>query len=247
MRDFAAVPLASLTSDKGRSIVRGFSLETLERFQSRAILQTSGGAPYLRTVPLLPERTVELFFDIETDPSRDHCYLHGFLERSNRDNASEQFFGFFSANPTPACERDAFADAWAFVRSRQPCAVFIYSKYERTWWRSLQKRHPDVCTPEDIEQLFGSSDMVDLYEIVSHHTEWPTYDYSLKTLAKFLGFSWRDLHPSGAESIEWYERYVLGDPDAKTRILAYNEDDCRATRVLLDAITNLLTATAPLE
>lgn len=29
-------------------------------------------------------------------------------------------------------------------------------------------------------------------------TEWPTHDQSLKTLAKFLGFKWRDTHPSGA-------------------------------------------------
>jgi predicted RecB family nuclease len=240
--DFAAVPLESLTSDKGKSIVRGFSPETLAKFQSRAVLQTSGGAPYLKSAPVLPRRAVELFFDIETDPSRDHCYLHGFLERRDRDNTSEQFFGFFSAEATPNGERNAFAQAWEYLKSRRPCAVFIYSKYERTWWRSLQKRHPDVCTADEIEELFASPDMVDLYEIVSHHTDWPTYDYSLKTLARFLGFSWRDAHPSGAESIEWFERYILGDPDARARILAYNEDDCRATRVLLDGISGLLPA-----
>jgi predicted RecB family nuclease len=65
------------------------------------------------------------------------------------------------------------------------------------------------------------------------------YDYSLKTLAKFLGFSWRDTHPSGAASIEWYDRYVMGERDAKNRILEYNEDDCLATRVLLDGIKKM--------
>lgn len=29
-------------------------------------------------------------------------------------------------------------------------------------------------------------------------TEWPTRDYSIKTLARHLGFAWRDAHPSGA-------------------------------------------------
>jgi hypothetical protein len=31
---------------------------------------------------------VELFFDIEVDPLRDICHLHGFVERRNGDNAT---------------------------------------------------------------------------------------------------------------------------------------------------------------
>ena len=69
---------------------------------------------------------------------------------------------------------------------------------------------------------------------------WPTRDHSIKTLAKFLGFSWRDTDPSGAASIEWYQRWTeQRDPAIKSRILEYNEDDCRATRVLLDAVRRI--------
>ena len=236
---FASTTLATFVNDKGKSIVRNFTPESLAKFQARAILRATKGDPYLKAPLELPQHAVELFFDIETDPSRDHCYLHGFIERRNRDNASEQFFGFFSPEPTLNGEHDAFAEAWAYVKSRQPCAIFIYSKYERTWWRNLQKRHPDVCSVDEVNALFAGADMVDLYEIVGKHTEWPTRDFSLKTLAKFLGFEWRDAHPSGAASIEWFERYIDGEPDARERILAYNEDDCRATRVLLDGILAL--------
>jgi hypothetical protein len=71
-------------------------------------------------------------------------------------------------------------------------------------------------------------------------TEWPTRDYSIKTLASYLGFKWRDTHPSGAASIEWYHRWVESkDPAVRRRILEYNEDDCVATRVLLDGIRKL--------
>ncbi len=46
--------------------------------------------------------------------------------------------------------------------------------------------------------------------------------------------------PSGAASIEWFDRWVKGrDPADRQRILDYNEDDCRATRVLLDGIRAL--------
>ena len=45
---------------------------------------------------------------------------------------------------------------------------------------------------------------------------------------------------SGAESIEWYNRWVeTGDVNIKKRILKYNEDDCIATRVLLEWIHKL--------
>ena len=61
-----------------------------------------------------------------------------------------------------------------------------------------------------------------------------------RRLAKHLGFAWRDTHPSGAASIEWFDRWVTtGDPAVRQRILDYNEDDCRATRVLLDGIRGL--------
>ena len=38
-------------------------------------------------------------------------------------------------------------------------------------------------------------------------------------------------------SIEWFNRWVKWrDQHVRQRILDYNEDDCRATRVLLDGI-----------
>jgi predicted RecB family nuclease len=91
--------------------------------------------------------------------------------------------------------------------------------------------------------LFSSASTVDLYyDVVLKATEWPTRDFSIKTLAKFLGFKWRDTHPSGAASIEWFDRWVqTGDATVRQRILDYNEDDCKATRVLLDGIRGLAT------
>jgi predicted RecB family nuclease len=55
-----------------------------------------------------------------------------------------------------------------------------------------------------------------------------------------LGFEWRDVSPSGAASIEWFDRWAKTyDPEIKTRIIAYRQDDCRATRGLLDGIRGL--------
>ena len=171
----------------------------------------------------MPGHDRELFFDIEVDPMRDICYLHGFVERDGRDNGTEKFVAFFADECTPAAERAAFAAAWAYMRENRPCAIYYYSKYERTIYRKLQQKYPDVCSAEDIEELFDPAHAIDLYyDVVKKATEWPTWDFSIKTLAKYLGFSWRDTHPSGAASIEWFDRWIkTGDtsnPAAHSRL-----------------------------
>ncbi|MGM0368759.1 MAG: ribonuclease H-like domain-containing protein, partial [Actinomycetota bacterium] len=62
----------------------------------------------------------------------------------------------------------------------------------------------------------------------------------LKDIATYLGFSWRDKTPSGALSIQWYNEYIkTGNPDIMARILAYNEDDCRATMLIKDELEKM--------
>jgi predicted RecB family nuclease len=225
---------------KGRKTVfLGIGTASLQKFQTRAmLLSKSGSQPYLKSQITLPEAPTELFFDIETDPMRDICYLHGFLERCNGDNSSERYIPFFSDQPNEQEEKRAFGQAWEFIQKSMPCVIYYYSPYEKTQWKKLHGKYPDVMSEDDIVKMFNPEYAVDLYlDVVKKKTEWPTNDYSIKTLASYLGFYWRDESPSGAESIEWYHRWVeTGDVNIKKRILKYNEDDCIATRVLLDGI-----------
>lgn len=229
--------------DGKKTLFPGIGPATLEKFHFRAKLISAGkdARPYLRQPLDLPNADLELYFDIEVDPMRDICYLHGFVERRGGDNNTERFVAFFAEEPTAEAERHAFADAWLYMQDSQPCAIYYYSKYERTIYRKLREKYPDVCSEEEIETLFDPSWAVDLYfDVVLKSTEWPTRDFSIKTLAKYLGFAWRDTHPSGAASIEWFHRWVeTGDQEIRQRILDYNEDDCRATRVLRDALDEL--------
>ena len=127
------------------------------------LLSTKDAKPILRAPIQLPGYDRELFFDIEVDPMRDICYLHGFVERQGRDNATEKFVAFFADECTPAAERAAFAAAWAYMRASRPCAIYYYSKYERTIYRKLQQKYPDVCSAEEIEELFDPAHAIDLY------------------------------------------------------------------------------------
>jgi len=227
---------------KGKTPFKGVGADRLKTFQARAaLLKDPNAKPYLKAVVSLPTSEVEFFFDIEVDPLRDFTYLHGIVERIGGDTANEQFIAFFTDDESPQAERDAFAQSIAYLNSVPAATIWYYSKYERTLYRKLQARYPDVCSAEAIEALFHPARAVDLYnDVVTKATEWPTNDQSIKTLAKYLGFSWRDTNPSGAASIEWFDRWVRDrDPAMRQRILDYNEDDCKATRVLLDGIRAL--------
>jgi predicted RecB family nuclease len=216
--------------------------DRLSDFHLRARLQKQRDAKPVMKRPLaLPEATGELFFDIETDPMRDMCYLHGFIERHSGDPATERYVYFFARETTDEGECDAFSRALEYVRSQGSCIIYYYSKYERTWWMKLQERYPEVAPRQEIEALFDRRRAVDLYsDAVFPCTDWPTIDYSIKSIAKYLGFSWRDQNPSGAESIEWFNSWAESkDEPTKKRILDYNEDDCRAMRVLLDTLKEM--------
>lgn len=229
--------------DGKKTVFRGIGQGTLEKMKLRAGLLCQKDASPVQTGDIvIPNSETELFFDIEVDPFNDICYLHGFTIRKNQDPATEEYIAFFSDSLNPDEEKKVFSEAYKFIKECQPCAMYYYSKYERTIWRKLQEKYPDVCSADDIEAIFDPSFAIDLYyDVVKSSTEWPTNDYSLKTLAKFLGFKWRDTEPSGAASIEWFNQYCeTQDPAIKERILEYNEDDCRATAILLDGIKGFI-------
>ena len=165
--------------------------------------------------------------------------------RATADGEVERFVHFLADGPDG--ERDAFEGAYRYLSADPAAMIYYYSKFERTAYRDLQRRYPDVCSEQDVESLFNPARAIDLlFDVVMPHSEWPTTDVSIKTLARRLGFSWRDTEASGANSIAWYDEFVrTGDQRVMTRILEYNHDDCRATAALLDGLIALPVRSGP--
>jgi predicted RecB family nuclease len=238
----ALADLAIPAAATAKSLVAGVGIERLRRFQDRArLLLIPGAQPYARRPLGLTRVARELHFDIEADPSRDNLiYLHGILDRRlGSDGQTEEYVQFFADGPDG--ERDAFAAAMNFLTADQSAMIYYYSKYERTSYRLLQARYPDVCSPEDIERLFNPKRAIDLlFDVIMPWTEWPTSNVSIKTLARYVGFDWRDTDASGASSIVWFDDYVKsGDPAIRERIVIYNCDDVRASAAVLDGLIAL--------
>jgi predicted RecB family nuclease len=228
----------SLLDAKGKSTIKGMGADMVRKFVSRAKVFDAGGPAYAKEAIDLPDLDIEIVLDIENDAFRDHCYLHGILVR--RRGKEPEYFNFFADQPTLGFERDAFARAWEMLSSFGDAAVYVYSSHEKTWWRKMQARHADVCSESDVTGLFDSDRCVDLYYgVILPKTEWPTSDFSLKSIGEHLGYRWRDSDPSGTNSMVWYDTFVNGDEECKRRLIEYNEDDCRATLRVVDGIRGL--------
>ena len=117
-------------------------------------------------------------------------------------------------------------------------SLYYYSQHERTVYKKLQQMYPDLVSEEKIGNLFRLKNSVDLYsDIIYKSVDWPLSNYSLKEIASYLGFKWRDESPSGAMSILWYYDYLQSkDKKILQRIIDYNEDDCRATMTIKKAL-----------
>lgn len=239
---FVNINIENISSQKksNKNFLKGIGLPTLIKLLKRANIIIITKKPVIYESIKLPKVQTELFLDIEDDPTQNFVYLHGVYIRKKRE---EKFIPFLAKENTREEEKDIFKCFWDYIHSlpQNDYAVYYYATHEKTINKKLQKLYPDVISESEIEQFFESANVIDLYsDIICNKTDWPLSSYSLKDLASFLGFKWRDETPSGALSIQWYNEYLeTKNKNILTRILEYNEDDCKATMLLKDEIEKL--------
>lgn len=82
--------------------------------------------------------------------------------------------------------------------------------------------------------------MIDLYPVITSSVVLPLHSYSIKTIAKYLGFQWSNALANASQSMYWYSQWLERREDALLdAIIQYNRDDCIATRVVKDWLTTL--------
>ncbi|MCL5423367.1 MAG: TM0106 family RecB-like putative nuclease [Nitrospirae bacterium] len=236
--DFCNVDFAELAKQKkkDKTFLRGIGESTINKLVTRAKIICITKKPVVYRKIEFPKVFYELFFDIEDDPTQEFVYMHGIYERQGTNG---RFIHFTAHDNTRAAEKEAWRKFWDYIRSlpQDGFSVYYYSHHEKTTYRRLQKQYPDVVSSEEVELFFSHPNTIDLYEIVRDNTDWPLGSYSLKELAQYLGFKWRDETPSGALSIQWFNEFLkTKDETILNRILIYNEDDCKATMILKDAL-----------
>lgn len=225
---------------KNKAFLKGIGESTLEKLVNRARIMSITKRPVSYGKFDFPETSYELFFDIEDDPMQEFVYMHGVYERHGSE---ERFVHFTAHDNTEEAEREAWLQFWNYIRAlpQGDFSVYYYSHHEWTTYRRMQKQYPDIVTSDEVERFFEDPKTIDLYSVVSKYTDWPLGSYSLKAIAQYLGFKWRDETPSGALSIQWFNEFLNAkDEKILERILLYNEDDCKATMILKDNIEELM-------
>lgn len=202
--------------------------------QARAIL-AGRPLPIDRALIALPEAPIELSLDLEgtdqgagADDILGCDYLIGVLIR---EGGAERYRPFVARGP--AEEGKMYREFLDFVVPLGDVPIYHWHSYERTHLKKLALRHR---TPPAIHEAIEGR-LIDLHALATRAVALPTPGGGLKEVARFCGFRWRQADVDATASIVLYLRYVE-DPAAREdllrKILAYNEDDCRATLAVKD-------------
>ena len=181
-----------------------------------------------------PIAPVELYFDIEAQPEVELDYLLGVLVVDRQAN-TEIFHALLAERPEgEALVWQQFLD---LVGQYPSAPIFHFCAYEVDTVKRLAKLYH---TPrEQVRTILNR--FVDVYEQVINTVALPVESYALKSIARWLGFEWRDSQASGSQCIYWYDQWLgTGDRQFLDTIQRYNEDDCRATRQVKDWLVNFM-------
>lgn len=226
---------------------------------------TGGGLPQLRdgiARLIVPSADIEIDIDME-NASDGTVYLWGAWV----DDAYHSFTSW----STPSAEVDAevFVGFWDWLSEQRREAaeadrtVAIYCWSQQAEAGALARGAAAAAevlgrteVADEVAELLASRQWVDLLEVF--RTQLITgRGNGLKVVAALAGFAWRDEDPNGQDSMAWHATAVGRPGDAsppaeayaaRARLLAYNEDDVRATaavRTWMRALPSTAPTTTP--
>lgn len=206
------------------------------------------GAPLVRRVQPIRVQRADVEVDVDLESFQEHgAYLWGTL-------LDGQYRPFVTWDPLPTeDEGRSFAEFWTWlmtVRAQAAAAgktfaAYCYSRTAEDKWLYESARRfagrPGVPTEAQVRAFVDGPQWVDMFQAVSDQFICPN-GKGLKKIAPVAGFAWRDPEAGGEASMSWYRQAVgyEGEPDLtqRTRLLEYNEDDVRATKILRDWMTD---------
>jgi hypothetical protein len=184
------------------------------------------GSPVL---PLLDGTPV--FIDVEGMPDRDFYYLIG-LRYHRQGKAVERSLWA----DEPEDEFTMWQACLATLREIDSPQLIHYGAYESRFLKLMRERcKPAKEDAEFVDRLIDGS--TNLIPSMYGKIYFPTYENSIKDIARWLGFEWTWPQASGSAAILLRRCWELTrDRQLRKQLLAYNIEDCRAIELVADAI-----------
>ncbi|WGS66005.1 TM0106 family RecB-like putative nuclease [Marinitoga aeolica] len=162
-----------------------------------------------------------IIYDVET--YRDLDFLHGILVKGkykpylnveNTDDNLERFLKFIDSTKETIVHYDVYdiKRLQMITKNISHLYKYLYKIEDRSY---------------------------DLYEKIQKNIALPVTSYSLKDISKFFGYKWRTDLNGYAIFIE-YKNYLRGHKESLEKIIKYNEDDCRATAMIMESLRELM-------
>ena len=128
-----------------------------------------------------------------------------------------------------------FMDFLALAAKYRDAPIYHYGSYERRVVKRVAEQHSLDC-----QALLAR--LVNVNSIVYGKVYFPVRSNRLKDLGAAVGASWPTPNPSGIQSVAWRLCWEDSRQDEfKVKLLAYNQADCNALRLLTSELQALST------
>jgi len=217
IQDIAVADLDDL-----RAKLEDWPFDKIIRFQNQAKVLISQQPMILRKSEF-PQVKHEVYFDIESDPTRDIDYLLGVLIKNTETGKAE--YTYFMAQEKEG-EQKMWQNFLDFLVTLEDFVIYHYAYYETQVFQRMVVRYG---APQQLITKFKEN-TIDLHARFVDAVILPVYFYTLKDIAHYIGYQWSDPHAGGAESVVWFNEWITKKDEAVLKkLLTYNEDDVRAT------------------
>jgi predicted RecB family nuclease len=174
----------------------------------------------------IPRHIYEYFFDVEK--AADETYLLGVLLKGKKENTYKYFL---------LLEGD-WKSGWEnflkFIKLHPRAPIYHYDVFDK---KVIEKF--GALSGKSVKSILNR--LEDLYDIITHTFVLPVRFYSLKDVARTVGFDWRMGDFNGYEAMKYLTEWKNKKNESLLKkIVTYNEDDCRALVAIKEKVSKIL-------
>jgi len=163
-------------------------------------------------------------FDIESNPEENHDFLYGLLSVENMYDQTKNFIYKPILNLIDTNKYNL--EIFKLLNSKANWPILHFGETEKLAMITMAKMIN--LTKFEIDSL--ESRFIDLHLIIRSSWILPIKNYSLKTVANWVGFDWSQKNISGSKALFWWIQYKNTNENSfLEKIIKYNKDDCLAT------------------